>query len=94
MKNKLNMLGLARRAGKLIVGTNNVIKGIQTKKVLLVFLANDAAINTTKQIEDKCKFYNIPLNKEYTSNELNKAIGFENIMTIGVIDYGFYNGLK
>ena len=55
----LNNLGLCQRANGLISGEEMVIEGIQSGKVYYIFLANDAGSNTTKQIFDKAKYYNV-----------------------------------
>ena len=44
-----NLLGIAKRAGKIISGEELVIKSIQSSKATLVFLANDAAANLIYQ---------------------------------------------
>ena len=45
-----NLLGIAKRAGKIISGEELVIKSIQSSKATLVFLANDAAELLINQI--------------------------------------------
>ena len=41
-KKVLNLLGLAKRAGKVITGEELVVKAIQNGKASLVFVAHDA----------------------------------------------------
>ena len=56
MNNKfLFMLGLCRKAGKLIIGTDLVTKSLPSKKTYLVIYTCDASGNTEKKITDKCK---------------------------------------
>ncbi len=90
-KNKLlQYLGLCRRANKLVMGESFVVEKIKNKEVYLIFLANDTGYRTTKKIRDKTKFYNIKLVEEFSTEEINKAIGRHNIKVIGITDYKFY----
>ena len=52
-----NLLGIAKRAGKIISGEELVIKSIQSNKARLILLANDAAANLSKRITDKSNYY-------------------------------------
>lgn len=70
----LSNLGLAKRSGKIVSGTEMVIEGLRNNTVYLVFLASDTEKNTTKRISDKTTFYEVSLNKNYTSNDLSQAI--------------------
>jgi ribosomal protein L7Ae-like RNA K-turn-binding protein len=45
----LNMLGLARRAGKLVTGEELVVDEVRKQKAKLVFVASDASENTRKK---------------------------------------------
>lgn len=90
----LNNLGLCQRAAGLISGEEMVTEGIQSGKVVYVFLANDAKDNTAKKILDKTKFYGIEVNTNYNTIELSHAIGKENRKVIGIINKGFLKILK
>lgn len=94
MQNKeklLSFLGLAARAGKIISGEELVIKGIQSGKINLVILSNDASENTTKKIMNKCDYYQIPYKIMMNRNELGHAIGKISRVVLGVADKGFAN---
>ena len=54
-------LGLARRAGQLITGTDMVCDALAAGKVRLVVRAGDVSENTKKKLTDKCGFYGVPL---------------------------------
>ena len=77
------MIGLARRAGKLVFGTEMVRDAVRSeknensgKRPLLVFVSSDASENTLKRISDCCFFYSVPLVKaDVTSEELGRMIG-------------------
>ncbi len=55
------MLGLAMRAGKVIVGTESVCQALAKRgKVRLVVYAADSSPATKKKIVTKCEFYSTP----------------------------------
>jgi len=89
MKQKiLNLLGLAMRARKVVLGEDLVLKTMQ-KDSGLVFLASDAGNNITKKITDKAKTYNKVVITDFTTDELSKTIGKENRKVVLVEDRGF-----
>lgn len=90
----LNLLGLAKRANKIVCGTDFVIDGMRNKNVYLVFLSSDASLNTKKKIYDKARYYNIEVIDTFNSVELNLAIGNKGKMTIGIKDQGFSKKFK
>ena len=48
MSRVLGVLGLARRAGALAIGTNSVLEAVRKGKAYLVLIASDASENTAK----------------------------------------------
>ena len=82
-------LGLAFRAKKVSIGTENVVFKISAKQAKLVLLASDAAINTTTKIINKTNFYGIELNTLFDSQTLSKALGKTNIKVVSINDQGF-----
>lgn len=87
-------LGLAYVAKKLAIGTDEVVKLLQQKKLYKVLLANDASDNTRKKIIDKTNTYQVELIQTYSSDILSSAIGKKNIKVIGIKDKGFSMMLK
>lgn len=83
-----NLLGLAMRARKLVMG-DKLIPGIQNQSVKLVLIASDASENTKKKLTDKCTYYGIEWMLIDDSVSLSRAIGKVNRMAVGVIDEGF-----
>lgn len=94
MDKTLNNLGLCKKAGKLITGTDTVVEGLRNNKVELVFLASDTALNTSKKILDKCKTYEVEVIATYSSALLSQALGKTNCHVVGIIDRGFAKLLK
>ena len=84
----LNLLGLARKAGKLITGQDLVLAAIRSGKAKVVLMANDCGQSTQKKFTDKCKSYDVALTTEFTKQELSAAIGAKRSL-IAVTDPGF-----
>jgi ribosomal protein L7Ae-like RNA K-turn-binding protein len=91
MNNVLNTLGLCKRANKLISGEEIVLNRVKLNKVYIVFLASDAGKNTTKRMTDKTTYYKIRLVNQFSTDELNKAIGTENRKVLAITDRNFTN---
>lgn len=87
----LSMLGLAKRAGALITGTDLVTKALPSGKIKLVIYAENSSQNTEKKITDKCKFYNTRCVKtDYNGEEIAHAIGkLSSVCVIGINDENF-----
>ena len=58
----LQAIGLCRKAGKTVIGTDAVCEALRgRKKPVAVFAANDNSENTDKRLRDKCATYGVPL---------------------------------
>ncbi|MBQ9748120.1 MAG: ribosomal L7Ae/L30e/S12e/Gadd45 family protein [Clostridia bacterium] len=81
-------VGLARKAGKTVVGTDAVCDEIRKKKVFLVLYAADVSANTEKRITDCCTYYGIPHHKapDVDKTALGSAIGKAFSACIGITD--------
>ena len=88
-----NLLGLEKRAGKLISGEELVIKAIQEEKAIFVFLANDAASNLTKKVTDKGHYYEVQVSTVFSTLELSTAIGRAR-KVVAVVDAGFSKKMR
>ena len=85
----LSDLGLAMRAGKLILGEESVLEAIKENRARLAFLASDTGSTTAKRIQDKSAFHEVQLCREFTTEELSSAIGKDNRKVIAVTDRNF-----
>lgn len=84
------VLGLAKRAGALAVGTNGVLDAVRSGKAKLVLLACDASENTVKQLTDKTAFRAVPLEKLGLAREtLGHCIGKENTAAVALLQESF-----
>ena len=73
----LGAIGLCRKAGKAVIGTDAVCEALRGKKKPCgVFTANDNSPNTDKRLRDKCKTYGVPLSVlPADGEELARAVG-------------------
>ena len=85
----LNYLGLAKRAGKLVQGTDAVLKNLRSKQTNIMFVASDASDATREKVNKKGMFYNIPVIENFSTDELSKSLGEQNIKVIAINDIGF-----
>lgn len=90
MENKiLSMLGLARRANKVILGLDNIIKYKARCKILV--LAADASDRTKRNATD-LELETISL--QLTKAEIGRALGCERVAVLGVTDSEFANAVR
>lgn len=97
MENKekvLNLIGLAMRARKVNTGVDIVVGAIQSKRTRLIFIASDASSETIKKLTDKCTYYGVKYNLEFSTDELNQAIGKNNVKVVSINDNGFSENIQ
>ncbi|MBE6673106.1 MAG: hypothetical protein E7599_06270 [Ruminococcaceae bacterium] len=91
------LLGMARKAGRLVMGTDLVMKALAgTKPTVFMVLASDGASeNTKKRISDRCLYYNVVrYTVPQTPEELSHLLGKTgSVCCIGVTDEAFAKGL-
>lgn len=96
MQNKIKgILGLSRKAGKLIIGASLVSEAITRKRVFLVIMAKDTAENTKAKLlrllnESETPFVTI----DFTKYEIGSWLGFSDIAVVGISDRGFAKALQ
>jgi ribosomal protein L7Ae-like RNA K-turn-binding protein len=83
------VIGLARRAGKLLLGEETVLDAVRNGTVRYVLLASDAGPNTTKRVKDKTAFRGIPLSSVLPGAEIADAAGRRVLKVCGFSDKGF-----
>lgn len=86
MDNTLNILGLAYKARKAVLG-EEIFNRIS--KVRLIFLASDLSEKSRERYEKKCFYYNIEHIDAYDCEQLSAALGKNNVKTVGITDEGF-----
>ena len=85
----LQLLGLARKAGKLESGEFSCENAIKDGSARLCVVASDASDNTRKKFSDMCSYRRVSY-MEYSDKEsLGHAIGKEFRASLVVTDAGF-----
>ncbi len=92
------LLGIARKAGQLVMGTELVMKALAGKnpQIHMVLASSGASNNTKKRISDRCSYYNVTqYTIPQTPDELSRLLGKScTVCCIGITDQGFAEGLK
>jgi ribosomal protein L7Ae-like RNA K-turn-binding protein len=93
------LLGIAKKAGRVIAGTNLVTDAVRSgspsKCPYGVFLASDDSDNTRKRITNCCTYYEVPLYEiPLTIAEVSDAIGKSgSTSAVGITDPGLCDAL-
>ena len=82
----IKSLGLAYKAGAVILGEKRVLSQLRDMKLLI--LASDASPNITKKVLKKVAYYQVPFIHTWTKDILNTSIPGSPVL-IGVTDSTF-----
>ncbi|MDO4618393.1 MAG: ribosomal L7Ae/L30e/S12e/Gadd45 family protein [Clostridia bacterium] len=93
MDKVLSFIGLAKKAGKLISGTEIVLDAVRHGKSKLVVIATDISEKQEKAIVKTLTHYNVKYVKYATKSELGKALGYEERAVVSISDESFKNGI-
>lgn len=85
----LGLLGLARKAGKVVFGAEMVTDAIKRGRVKLLVVAIDASERTKKNFEMLALEKNIPMREIVSIEDISKAIGQQNKAILGITDINF-----
>ncbi len=95
MSKTLSYIGLCRKAGKLVPGTQLATEAVRAGKAVMCVLSCDASDNTAKRIKDSCSYHGVGcVVLRSTSEELGSALGRESIAAAAVTDPGFAEMIK
>jgi ribosomal protein L7Ae-like RNA K-turn-binding protein len=76
IKRVLGMLGLAMKAGKVVIGTEQVISFLQKRRVRLILVSGSASDGTKKKMLHKCEFYKARMVElDIETDELGRLLG-------------------
>lgn len=89
MSKALGMLGLARRAGKVLPGMPLTQKAVRGGRARLVIIASDASENTKKAAVSMCTYYRTGYEICFDKEQLSGAIGTADTAVMTVTDAGF-----
>ncbi|RLK62443.1 hypothetical protein D3H64_09710 [Atopobacter sp. AH10] len=84
----LQLMGLAQRAGKLLSGTEGVMKALRSGQVRLVIAAEDLSESARRNLEAKCQQANVAFMQLATSEEISQALGKKRSV-LALTDQGF-----
>lgn len=85
----MQMIGLARKAGKLTLGGEMTENDLMHRKSHLVIVATDASEKTAHRFQTKCASKGVPILQFSTKEELGRQLGKEQRTVLSVTDPGF-----
>ena len=83
------MLGLAKRAGKIAGGQFQAETALKSGKAALVVIAGDASENTRKHFSDMCAWRDVPCMVYGTLDSLGRCLGSDQRSVAAVTDPSF-----
>ena len=85
------MIGLARRAGKTVIGTDLVCRAMPKGQIRLVLTSQSASAPTKKKLSVKSDFYGIKwLEAEIDTERLGNILGKSGaVAAVAITDSGF-----
>lgn len=90
---KINLLGLAKKAGKACCGARLCEKAVKERKAKLVIIASDASEQTKKSISDCCKYYKAEYIEASDMEGLGHITGTSTCSCVAVTDKSFADGI-
>lgn len=94
-KKVLSYLGLAKKAGRAAIGSEQARAAIRDGSAALVLMASDASANAVKRAEDACAYYKrrlVPV--DFTAAELGAAAGKAPAVLVAFCDEGFAEAVE
>ncbi len=88
------LLGLARRARKLVLGVTAVENELRRERVKLVLLALDASYGQKKGVVGLCRKTGTPIYERFRKEQIAAWLGCGKVTALGVQDAGFAKSLK
>ena len=88
-KKLLSLIGLAKRARKVVSGEFSTEKSVKSGKSHMVIVSEEASDNTKKMFTNMCTHYKVPIYLFGTKDGLGHAMGQEFRASLSVEDAGF-----
>lgn len=88
------LLGLTAKSGNIVFGTDACIDKIESKKVKLIIVAQNASEKTKKNIKFICDKNNTEMKIFGTIEKISKAIGKNNKAIIGIKNESLANEIS
>lgn len=86
MNNISQLLGLAYKGKRIIIGDDILSNLKQGKKIALIIIASDVSENTLKKFVNKASYYDIDYISMFTKQELGQCLGKEYVSAVGICD--------
>ena len=80
------MLGIAAKSGNVVSGEFSTEKAVKNGHAWLVIVSEEASDNTTKMFTNMTDFYQVPLYRFGTKEELGRCIGKEFRASLAITD--------
>lgn len=96
-KRLLSTAGLAARARRTVIGTDQICDALREGQVCFVLEASDTSDNTHKRLSDKTAYYDVPLCRVGANcEELARAFGKHHgsIAAVGITDAGIVRAME
>lgn len=93
MKRLLGLLGLGRRAGRLLVGVDAVRAGLQRDECWCVVLAEDASPRAIDKVVRLARAKQVPLLAGPGAEAIGAQLGKPPVMAVGVRDRALADGM-
>jgi ribosomal protein L7Ae-like RNA K-turn-binding protein len=94
LSNKLDMVGLAYRAGRALAGSAACEKGLKQRKVCLLLMHQALAAGTRKEFAGLCERFGADMITVPLADDLGRAIGKPGVMLVGITDAGFAKAIQ
>ncbi len=85
----MTMLGLARRSGKIVVGSKACEETIKQQRAKLIIIADDAGSSTKRNFKHLASKYGIKILNCQDKKSLGQLIGFREIAVLVVTEANF-----
>lgn len=87
MRNRvLSMIGIAAKSGNVVSGEFSTEKAVKSMKAYLVIVSEEASENTVKMFTNMTNYYEVPLYRFGTKEELGRCIGKEFRASLAIVD--------
>lgn len=93
MDKALGMIGLAKRAGKVVTGEFLCDKAIKSGQSRLIIIAADISLKGKKAVCDACNYYRVEYIEFATSEQLGRITGADRRVVVSINDENFKNAI-
>ena len=90
----LQMLGIARRAGELVIGSEAVERAARSGELRLAVIARDAGENARGRVLPALEQGGVPVAECGSRDELGRALGRPPTVAVGLTDTGMARAVR